>query len=83
MPPEIKHIMGKVKTQQLEGTNGIVRQQTRLGHRRQNKFAQVWEQFLVIVRLARAYFNWIWVHSRKDNTAALPGWFGEGSLVME
>ena len=47
-------------------------------HRRQNKFGKVWQQTEVTVRLALAepsgsyiaYFNWIWVHSRKDNTAA-------------
>ncbi|RQH43369.1 hypothetical protein D5R40_12915 [Okeania hirsuta] len=29
--------------QQLERTNGIVRQQTGIGHRRQNKFGKNWE----------------------------------------
>ncbi|MBS9770369.1 MAG: hypothetical protein J7F05_07705 [Trichodesmium erythraeum GBRTRLIN201] len=24
----------------------------------------------ITVRLANAYFNWIWIHTRKDNTAA-------------
>ncbi len=30
----------------------------------------VWEQTETTVRLVVSYFNWIWVHSRKDNTAA-------------
>ncbi|EGJ34351.1 hypothetical protein LYNGBM3L_17760 [Moorena producens 3L] len=70
LPPQVRHIIGKEQTQQLERTNGIVRQQTGLGHRRQNKFAKVWEQTLATVRLVVSYFNWIWVHSRFGNTAA-------------
>ena len=31
---------------------------------------RVWAQTKITVRLAIAYFNWIWVHSRKENTAA-------------
>ena len=68
---EINHIIGKDQTQQLERTNGIVRQQTGRWHRRQNKFAKVWEQTAVTVRLVVSYLNWIWVHSRKQNTAAM------------
>ncbi len=42
------------------------------------KFGKLWQQTEVTVRLAFAergvsriaYFNWIWVHSRKENTAA-------------
>ncbi len=30
----------------------------------------VWKQTEVTVRLVVSYFNWIWVHSRKENTAA-------------
>ena len=41
---EVSHVIGKDQTQQLERTNGIVRQQTGRWHRRQNKFAKVWEQ---------------------------------------
>jgi insertion element IS1 protein InsB len=67
---EVTHIIGKEQTQQLERTNGIVRQQTGRWHRRQNKFAKVWEQTEATVRLVVSYFNWIWVHSRKGNTAA-------------
>ena len=69
-PPEVEHIIGKDQTQQLERTNGIVRQQIGRWHRRQNKFCKVWAQTEITVRLAIAYFNWIWVHSRKENTAA-------------
>ncbi len=69
VPPEIKHIIGKDQTQQLERTNGIVRQHNGRWHRRQNKFAKVWEQTLITVTLALAYFNWIWIHTC-DNTAA-------------
>ncbi len=54
IPPEVKHIIGKDQTQQLERTNGIVRQQNGRWHRLQNKFAKVWEQTLIIVRLALA-----------------------------
>ena len=43
LPPEILHYIGKDKTQRLEHTNGIVRQQTGRWHRRQNKFGKVWE----------------------------------------
>ena len=68
---EGEHIIGKDQTQQLERTNGIVRQQTGRWHRRQNKFAKVWEQTEATVRLVVSYFNWIWVHSRKNNTAAM------------
>jgi len=68
---EVSHIVGKEKTQQLERTNGIVRQQTGRWHRRQNKFAKAWGQTEVTVRLIVSYFNWIWVHSRKKNTAAM------------
>ena len=68
---EVSHIIGKDQTQQLERTNGIVRQQTGRWHRRQNKFAKVWEQTEATVRLVVSYFNWIWVHSRKKNTAAM------------
>jgi IS1 family transposase len=70
LPPEVRHIIGKDQTQQLERTNGIVRQQTGRWHRRQNKFAKVWEQTEATVRLVLSYFNWIWVHSRKGTTAA-------------
>ena len=78
LPPEVEHIIGKDQTQQLERTNGIVRQQIGRWHRRQNKFGKVWAQTEITVRLAFAercvssiaYFNWIWIHSRKDNTAA-------------
>jgi insertion element IS1 protein InsB len=44
LPPEILHHIGKDKTQRLEITNGIVRQQTGRWHRRQNKFGKLWEQ---------------------------------------
>jgi insertion element IS1 protein InsB len=54
---DVNHVIGKDQTQQLERTNGIVRQHkglvrmsgrwrhevSPLGHRRQNKFAKVWE----------------------------------------
>jgi IS1 family transposase len=54
---EVKHIVGKDRTQQLERTNGIVRQQTGRWHRRQNKFAKAWEQTEATVRLVVSYFN--------------------------
>ena len=62
--------MVKTIALQLEGTNGIIRQQLGRWHRRQNKFGKLWQQTEVTVRLARAYFNLIWVHSGKENTAA-------------
>jgi insertion element IS1 protein InsB len=68
--PEIEHYIGKDKTQRLERTNGIVRQQTGRWHRRQNKFGKVWEQTKMTTRLVVSYFNWIWQHSRLKNTAA-------------
>ena len=39
-------------------------------HRQQNKFAKVWEQTKITLRLVITYFNWIWVHSRLGTTAA-------------
>lgn len=39
-------------------------------HRRQNKFGKAWEQTKVTLRLLVSYFNWIWVHSRLETTAA-------------
>lgn len=70
LPPEIQHHIGKDKTQRLERTNGIVRQQTGRWHRRQNKFGKLWEQTRVTTRLVVSYFNWIWQHSRLKTTAA-------------
>jgi IS1 family transposase len=70
LPPEIQHHIGKDKTQRLERTNGIVRQQTGRWHRRQNKFGKMWEQTKVTTRLVVSYFNWVWRHSRLKSTAA-------------
>jgi hypothetical protein len=67
---EVKHTISKKQTQQLERTNGIVRQQTGRWHRRQNKFPNG-EQTEATVRLVVSYFNWIWIHSRKKNTGAM------------
>jgi len=67
---EINHQIGKENTQRLERTNGILRQQTGRWHRRQNKFAKVWEQTKVTARLVVSYFNWIWENSRLGTTAA-------------
>lgn len=67
---EFCHHIGKERTQRLERTNGIVRQQTGRWHRRQNKFGQVWEQTKLTARLVVSYFNWIWRHSRFKTTAA-------------
>ncbi len=39
LPLEVQHIIGLYQTQQLERTNGIIRQQTARWHRQQNKFA--------------------------------------------
>lgn len=70
LPPEVKHNIGKDKTQRLERTNGIVRQQTGRWHRRQNKFGKLWEQTKVTTRLVVSYFNWIWRHSQLKTTAS-------------
>ncbi len=70
LPPEIQHHIGKDRTQRLERTNGIVRQQTGRWHRRQNKFGKVWDMTKVTTRLVVSYFNWIWQHSRFKSTAA-------------
>ena len=51
LPLEIEHYIGKDKTQRLERTNGIVRQQTGRWHRRANKFGKLWEQTKVTTRL--------------------------------
>ena len=52
-PSKAKHI-GAYQTQQLEGTNGMKRQQIGRWHRRQNKFGKVWEQTKITIRLAIA-----------------------------
>lgn len=70
LSPDVLHHIGKDRTQRLERTNGIVRQQTRRWHRRQNKFGKSWEQTIVTTRLVVAYFNWIWQHSWWKTTAA-------------
>ena len=70
LPPEVVHIVGKENTQRLERTHGIIRQQTGRWHRRQNKFAKVWQTTESITRLVVSYFNWIWQHSRTGDTAA-------------
>ena len=70
LPEEVEHRIGKERTQRLERTNGIVRQQTGRWHRRQNKFAKVWEQTKVTARLVVGYFNWIWSNIRLVTTAA-------------
>ena len=36
-----------------------------------HKFSKIWEQTEATVRLVVTYFNWIWIHSRKENTAAM------------
>lgn len=76
---EIEHYMGKDRTQRLERTNGIVRQQTGrwrhevspLGHRRQNKFGKVSKQTEITTRLVVSYFNWIWSNIRWGTTTAM------------
>jgi hypothetical protein len=68
--PEQIWQVGKDKTQRLERTNGIVRQQTGRWHRRQSKFGKVWEQTKVTTRLVVSDFNWVWQHSRFKTTAA-------------
>ena len=70
LTPEITHEIGKQYTQRLERTNGIVRQQTGRWHRSQNKFGKLWKQTQVTTRLVITYFNWIWQHSRTQDTAA-------------
>ena len=70
LPCEVDHYIGKDRTQRLERTNGVVRQQTGRWHRRQSKFGKVWEQTKVTTRLVVSYFNWIWQHSRFRTTAA-------------
>ncbi len=59
----VNHQIGKKNTRRLERTNGILRQQTGRWHRRQNKFAKMWEQTKVTTRLVVSYFNWIWKNS--------------------
>lgn len=44
----INHQIGKKNTQRLERTNRVIRQQTGRWHRRQNKFAKIWQQTKVI-----------------------------------
>lgn len=67
---EVNHVIGKENTQKLERTNGILRQITGRWHRRQNKFGKIWEQTELTIRLVVGYFNWIWINTRKKNTAA-------------
>lgn len=71
---KISHYIGKDRTQRLERTNGIVRQQTGRWHRRQNKFGKVWNQTKGTARLVVSYFSWLWTHSRlKTKTAQRAG----------
>jgi hypothetical protein len=70
LPLEVQHYIGKDKTQRLERTNGIVRQQTGRWHRLQNKFSKLWEQTKLTVRLVVSYFTAIWLHSHFKTTAA-------------
>ncbi len=70
LPETIHHQVGKRRTQRLDRTNGILRQQTGRWHRLQNKFGKVWEQTKVTARLVVSYFNWIWENSRSGTTAA-------------
>lgn len=63
-------IDGKERTQGLERTKGILRQQAGRWHRQQNKFGKQCEQTKVTTRLVVSYFNWMQEHSRFDNTAA-------------
>ena len=67
----------------MERINGIIRQHSGRWHRRQNKFGKLWQQTEVTVRLARAYFNLIWVHSCKENTAAQRAEERDRSLKLE
>ena len=70
LPSEVAHVVGKENTQRLERTHGIIRQQTGRWHRRQNKFAKVWQTTESITRLVVTYFNWVWQHhSRTRDTA--------------
>jgi IS1 family transposase len=70
LPAEIDHQVGKEGTQRLERTNGILRQHTGRWHRLQNKFAKLWKQTKVTLRLIVSYFNWLWENSRLGTTAA-------------
>lgn len=70
LPPETQHYIGKDRTQRLERTNEILRQQTGRWHRQQNKFGKQWQQTKVTTRLVVSYFNWMWQHSRLVTTAA-------------
>ena len=83
LPPEIKHYIGKDRTQRLERTNGIVRQQSGKWHRRQNKFGKMWEETKVTTRLVVGYFNWIWEHSRFKTTAAQRAGLSKQSWTWE
>ncbi|ABG50232.1 hypothetical protein Tery_0816 [Trichodesmium erythraeum IMS101] len=47
------------------------------------KFGKVWAQTEITVRLAIAYFNWILVHRRKENTAAQRAEERDRSLELE
>jgi len=68
--PDVQHHISKARSQRLDRTNGILRQQTGRWHRLQNKFGKQWEQTKVTTRLVVSYFNWMWEHSRLGTTAA-------------
>lgn len=70
LPENVEHHIGKDKTQKIERTNGILRQQTGRFHRRQNKFSKRWDSTKIVVRLLVTFVNWIWINSRKKTTAA-------------
>ena len=71
LPPEIAHCIGKENTQRCS-----CELMEFLGNRRvagivvRTNLRLVWEQTRVTTRLVISYFNWIWVHSRKQTTAA-------------
>ncbi len=78
-PPEVEHIIGKDHTQQLERTTWNYQTADRsMASPTCGNLASSGNLPEVTVRLAFAergvsriaYFNWIWVHSRKENTAA-------------
>jgi len=65
----------------------MVRQQIGRWHPRQKIFAKAWVQTERTERLAIAYFHWIWVHTRKEKTAAqraelaLAPWSWNGPII--
>ena len=82
LTPEVTHIIGKDKTQRIERTNGIIRQQTGRWHRRQNKFGKLWEQTKVTTSVGGQLFQLDMETQSNEEYSCSKGWISLSDLVM-